>query len=61
MAISPKQSPRMVERQLRHAEVKLAKKQEALRCATGKSQQTRLRLEIAEYERQIREYRAFLR
>ena len=59
--ISPLQSPRVVSKQLEAARKQLAKKQNSLADATGKSQITRLKLEIAEIERSIKMYSAFLK
>lgn len=59
--ISDKQSPSIVRRQRDHALKALAKKRDTLNKTTSKSHVTRLKLEIAEYERRIAEYNDWLR
>ena len=59
-APNPKQSRYVVERQLHHAEAKLATKQAALAAMTTQSHITRCQREIASIEAQITEYRDWL-
>jgi hypothetical protein len=59
--INQNQSPNLVNKQLKTAQKNLDAKRVSLSKATGKSQISRLRLEIAELERRITEYQEFLR
>lgn len=59
--INPKQSRRVVEKQLSTAQKALATKRQALASTNSRSHQTRFRLEIETLQQRIQEYQAFLR
>lgn len=60
MMVNPKQSRRLVEKQLKTARNDLAQKRQALDSTASESHRTRLQREIEALEQRIAEYQAFL-